>query len=504
MKPPLIIYWTRRDFRLLDNPALLAASEASRQDNVPFLPLFVLEDYMTEAKPEYQFGYPSRWFLAQTIPKYAEKFKYFALVKGKAVKYLINLSKKYELTVYVNDDVYIDFYIQVAKLKTARINIEVCDDALTINKDTRSGTGTIYSIFTPFKKAVWTSFTAKRIFPDVDLDNINYLPKADFAKLPDQVEIKTEEIWRLFSKSRSILVNEQVIDLTKLVPEPKLAGWYTSEAEAIARFEYYLESDELDNYKKNRDSLELDAQGDESEGYAYSSKTSKMSLALAWGLVSSRTLVTMMQKYYGETFDNPFSNRVSEGALTYISELIWREFYRYQMFHHPELMQTEFQKRFQGTIKWIDDEEAMKRFIAWIKGETGYGVVDAAMKQIAETGWMHNRSRMIVASILTKNLGVNWRWGQEYFRSALIDLDEASNNGGWQWGASVGTDPKPIRIFNPELQAKNYDACGAYQARWLTSDSVLKSPTTPLVEHKVAREDALQRYGLKEVEPRDY
>jgi deoxyribodipyrimidine photo-lyase len=101
---------------------------------------------------------------------------------------------------------------------------------------------------------------------------------------------------------------------------------------------------------------------------------------------------------------------------------------------------------------------------------------------------------------------VDWRWGQEYFRAALIDLDEASNNGGWQWGASVGADPKPIRIFNPELQAKNYDASGAYQKRWLKSDDnfSLLAPSVPIVEHKVAREEALKRYGLSKEEPRDY
>jgi deoxyribodipyrimidine photo-lyase len=115
------------------------------------------------------------------------------------------------------------------------------------------------------------------------------------------------------------------------------------------------------------------------------------------------------------------------------------------------------------------------------------------MKQLAATGWMHNRARMVVASILTKNLGVDWRWGQEYFRAMLIDLDEASNNGGWQWGASVGADPKPIRIFNPYLQAKNYDADGAYQRRWLGNEPLL-SGRVPLIPHADARAQALIRY----------
>jgi deoxyribodipyrimidine photo-lyase len=297
------------------------------------------------------------------------------------------------------------------------------------------------------------------------------------------------------SKHRHFSAGGVVIDLGELTPLPTFTNWYTCEAEALVHFKNYLEGGDLDSYKENRDSLEKDADG--------IGKTSKMSLALAWGLVSSRTLIKMIKNHFDEPFDNIFSNRVSAGALTYLSELVWREFYRYQLFHRPDLMQTEFQVKFQGTINWEQGVLAMERFIAWIKGETGYPVVDAAMKQIAATGWMHNRSRMVVASILAKNFGVDWRWGQEYFRAALIDLDEASNNGGWQWGASVGADPKPIRIFNPELQAKNYDASGAYQAKWLDVN-VIQTPIVPLIEHKDAREEALQRYGLSKVTPRDY
>lgn len=497
MKPKLNIYWSRRDLRLKDNLALLAATEACKLGDVPFLPLFILEDYMTAAKPESQFGYPQRYFLAQALPLFAKNFTNFALVKGKAAQYLIKLSTSYDLTIFVNDDVYVDFYAQVNKLKAAGIKVEVLEDALTISKDTRSGGGDVYSIFSPFKRMVWTSFTAKRTLNIPKLDDLHYFE----GDLLQSVEISTEAIWSEFSKNRKISVANWVLNLDDLLPLPKLEGWYWCEKDALARFEYFLESEELDRYDQNRNSLELDANTGESDGHAYSSQTSKMSLALAWGLVSARTLVRMMQDYYSESFDNPMSSRVSVGALTYISELIWREFYRYQLFHRPELMNQEFQKRFQGTINWVEDTVARERFLAWIKGETGYPIVDAAMKQLAETGWMHNRSRMIVASILTKNLGVDWRWGQEYFRAVLIDLDEASNNGGWQWGASVGTDPKPIRIFNPDLQAKNYDTSGAYQKRWLENgEFILGAPTVPIVEHKVARNEALKRYGLSKEE----
>lgn len=505
--PPLTIYWSRRDLRLADNPALLAATQHAIAHNTAFLPLFIFEDYMTAGDPTFQFGYPSRWFLSEALPQFTSQFERFALVTGKGAQYLIDLSKKYELTVFVNDDVYIDFYKQISKLQNAGVNVTVLEDALSVPKDTRSGEGNLYSVFTPFKKNVWARFIAHKPQPKFTATSeLTYLTESELKQFPNILTSTPEAILAVFSKKRLLNIGGTTLDLNDLIPEQKITGWYTTEAEALTRFADYLKSGDLDAYKKNRDSLELDAANQDEARTAYTGKTSKMSLALAWGLVSARTLMQMMQKHFDESFDNPFSARVCEGALTYISELIWREFYRYQLFHRPDLMDTEFQKKFQGTIQWVDSKTAQTRFVAWIKGETGYPVVDAAMKQLAATGWMHNRSRMIVASILTKNFGVDWRWGQEYFRAVLIDLDEASNNGGWQWGASVGADPKPIRIFNAELQAKNYDASGTYQDRWLRNGDAfsLAAPPVPIIEHKLAREEALKRYGLSKEIPRDY
>jgi len=191
----------------------------------------------------------------------------------------------------------------------------------------------------------------------------------------------------------------------------------------------------------------------------------------------------------------------SESVTQYISELIWREFYRYILWHNPDCLDLEFQSKYReknlegkqvSKIPWKSGAEAESIFLSWIKGQTGYPLVDAAMNEIAKTGWMHNRTRMVVASILTKNLGIDWRWGQDYFRSILVDLDEASNNGGWQWAASTGSDPKPIRIFNPYLQAEKYDPKNLYQQKWLPADYISK----PIVEHSIARQLAMQRYGL--------
>jgi deoxyribodipyrimidine photo-lyase len=193
----------------------------------------------------------------------------------------------------------------------------------------------------------------------------------------------------------------------------------------------------------------------------------------------------------------------NEGSGVWLSELIWRDFYAQIMANFPHAMARSFKPEYDA-IKWEHGPHAHKLFDAWCQGRTGYPLVDAAMMQLAKTGWMHNRSRMIVASVLTKNLGVDWRWGQEYFRAMLIDLDEASNNGGWQWGASVGADPKPIRIFNPYLQAANYDKKNVYQNKWLSKE-YFDANIPPIIEHKDAREQALKRYGLsKDAGARDY
>jgi deoxyribodipyrimidine photolyase len=201
-------------------------------------------------------------------------------------------------------------------------------------------------------------------------------------------------------------------------------------------------------------------------------------------------------RQYGDQLDEVLNLLDSLGyKVSYYSFLHTQRFGRWKrVLSRYRLMEREFQERFRGTIRWVEGSEAYTRFTAWMRGKTGYPIVDAAMLQLARAGYMHNRARMIVASVLTKNLGVDWRWGQEYFRAMLLDLDEASNNGGWQWGASVGADPKPIRIFNPYLQAENYDPDATYQKQWLAAR--YGEGRAPLIPHPDARADALRRYGL--------
>ena len=484
MKQKIVVYWSRKDFRLHDNPALFASIKYARQEKLPLLPIFILEDYMLSANPKEQFGYPSRIFLSKALPAFGKNFKNFTIFSGKAAQTMKSLADLFDITVFVNEDVFIDFYTQIKSIKKSGVNIKLFNDVLTISKETKTGSGKIYSIFTPFKNAVMKEFSEAKVLPKADLSNLTH-ENLDFGDLANKIiENSEQNLISLFSQKRIFLAGGVEYDIDLLLKfKGDYSNWYFEESAAIKNFEEFLQN-KISVYKDQRDQLD-------SEG------TSRMSLALAWGLISARS----MREKIDEAVDSS-----SEDVSHYISELIWREFYKYLLFHKPELMNTEFQEKFRGSISWVANDIAQIRFKKWIQGETGYPIVDAAMMELAKTGYMHNRARMIVASVLTKNFGVDWRWGQEYFRAMLIDIDEASNNGGWQWGASVGADPKPIRIFNPYLQAKNYDKNGLYQKKFLR-ENYFSMPPEVLIEHKEAREDALVRYGLSEAKnlfPRDY
>ncbi|MDF5415575.1 FAD-binding domain-containing protein, partial [Vibrio parahaemolyticus] len=158
-------------------------------------------------------------------------------------------------------------------------------------------------------------------------------------------------------------------------------------------------------------------------------------------------------------------NDLTEGKATWLSEIIWREFYQHLLVFEPKLVKGKGFIDWEDKIQWSYDEKAFER---WKTGTTGYPVVDAAMRQLNQTGWMHNRLRMIVASFLTKDLHIDWRWGEAYFMSKLVDGDFAANNGGWQWSASTGCDGQPyFRIFNPISQGEKFDVNGEFVRHWV-------------------------------------
>lgn len=176
---------------------------------------------------------------------------------------------------------------------------------------------------------------------------------------------------------------------------------------------------------------------------------------------------------------------------TFLNELIWREFYAMVLAEYPETVTSSFKREYDN-ISWRNNEEEFK---AWCDGKTGFPIVDAGMRQLNQTGWMHNRLRMITASFLTKHLLIDWRWGESYFAALLLDYEQSSNIGGWQWAASSGTDAVPyFRIFNPDLQTKKFDPHLKFIREWVPEYADPFSYPKPIVDHKTARERALKAY----------
>ncbi|WEK70511.1 MAG: deoxyribodipyrimidine photo-lyase [Candidatus Chryseobacterium colombiense] len=199
--------------------------------------------------------------------------------------------------------------------------------------------------------------------------------------------------------------------------------------------------------------------------------TTHLGIALRFGTISIRKCVKFALQH----------------SYTWLNELIWREFFMQILFHFPYVVTHCFKEKYEN-IKWRNNEEEFK---AWCEGKTGYPIVDAGMRELNETGFMHNRVRMIVASFLTKHLLIDWRWGEAYFAQKLLDYDLSANNGNWQWAAGCGCDAAPyFRIFNPEEQTKKFDKNLSYIKKWLAD----YDESVPLVEHKFARGRALETY----------
>lgn len=223
----------------------------------------------------------------------------------------------------------------------------------------------------------------------------------------------------------------------------------------------------LANYEKKRD-------------FPAEEGTTRLGVHLRFGTVSIRQVTAAALNYSG----------------TFLNELIWRNFYIDILWHFPYVQTNSF-KRDYDHIQWLNSE---KDFARWCEGTTGYPMVDAGMKQLDETGYMHNRLRMVVASFLCKHLLIDWRWGEAYFADKLLDFELASNNGGWQWAAGSGCDAAPyFRIFNPMVQREKFDPELAYIKKWLPHYGTSAYPK-PIVEHKIARDRAIRVYqqGLRQ------
>jgi deoxyribodipyrimidine photo-lyase len=268
------------------------------------------------------------------------------------------------------------------------------------------------------------------------------------------------------------------------------------EAEALRRLEEFCGSGSVLEYQEQRNSPALEG-------------TSRLSPHLRWGTIGIRQIWQATVEIEADLR----SEEAGASLQTWRQELAWREFYKQVLAHWPQVVTEPFRPGF-GNFEWENRQDLWQ---AWCEGMTGYPIVDAAMRQLNQTGWMHNRCRMIVASFLTKDLLIDWRWGEQYFMQKLVDGDLSANNGGWQWSASVGTDAKPLRIFNPATQAAKFDPEGEYIRRYVPELAGLDAPLlldmsdsklgqmarrqrqdcgypTAIVDHRLRQEEFKRRY----------
>jgi deoxyribodipyrimidine photo-lyase len=259
---------------------------------------------------------------------------------------------------------------------------------------------------------------------------------------------------------KSYPTNNYFNNLLKIAPLPIPTLADIGFKESNQKFPSKHFSNKLTDYEDKRDFPAVDA-------------TTHIGMHLRFGTISIREAAQQALK---------------EKAYKWLSELAWRDFYMMILWHFPRIVHQSFKPAYDN-IQWLNNESD---FEAWCEGKTGYPLVDAGMRQLNQTGYMHNRVRMVVASFLTKHLLIDWRWGEAYFAEKLLDYEMASNIGGWQWSCGCGNDAAPyFRVFNPELQAKKFDPDQAYINLWLPEYKQQKH-VQPIVEHAFARERVLK------------
>ncbi len=419
------LVWHRRDLRIDDNPALSEAiAQVGERGVVLGIFIFdpdILDDGVTEgSKVDFMLG-----CLRELQANYRRLGSDLLFMHGQPIAAICELATAISAShVFFNQDVE-PFAIKrdrEATLALQKLGIKVqsfTDIGLIAPDAIATQAGEPYKVYTPF----WRNWQNKPKPKPVDAPQ-KLTGLASYENLPTISLPSLRELG---------FIND--INLPK-----------SGEAAALELLISFCDREGILGYKTERD---LPAHAG----------TSTLSPHLRFGTVGIRRV----WEYAIAAEQRSRSEEESIGITTWQQELAWREFYQHVLFYFPKLETGAYRPQMQN-FPWEDDQE---NFVAWCEGRTGYPIVDAAMRQLNQTGWMHNRCRMIVASFLTKDLMINWQWGEKYFMQKLLDGDLTANNGGWQWSASSGMDPKPLRIFNPASQARKYDPEGEYILRWL-------------------------------------
>jgi len=444
-KTKINIHWFRRDLRMNDNHALFTALSG----DFPVLPIFIFDPNILTHLPKkdarVQFIHSTLASIHEQLISVGSALRVFHCTPEEALE---QLTQEFDVqNLYANRD-----YEPNARSRDKRIYDSLKEKGITFigKKDhvifeaseVTKDDGLPYTVYTPYSKK-W---------------------KARLVSHPINC-YRSEDLQSNFLQTRTTDFHSQG---AMQGPSEGVSEGAMQELEQIG-FEktaikfpsIQLNAHAIQNYHLHRDFPAIEG-------------TTRMSLHLRFGTVSTRSLVL-----YGLTSNEKWLN-----------ELIWREFYQMIIYHFPDTVDKAFKPAY-DFIEWNNNEN---EFQLWCEGKTGYPLVDAGMRELNETGFMHNRVRMVVASFLTKHLLIDWRWGERYFAEKLLDFDLASNVGGWQWAAGSGCDAAPyFRIFNPTSQMEKFDKQNEYIKKWVPEFNTAKY-SEPIVEHTFARNRCLEKY----------
>jgi deoxyribodipyrimidine photo-lyase len=465
------LVWFRGDLRLEDNPALRNAFEQS--DEIHAIYIFSNEQHKkhNEANVKVNFLKTNLILLAKQLAKLNVPLTilknngftedYSSIVKFVEVK---NIDKVFWNNQFGIDEANRDTKVKKYLIEKNIITETFNDQVLYQPGFLRTGNGLPYSVFTPFKRKWIENFK-------IDFLDIEYIYKAK-NKLGYSLNIEDFN----FNIKKKHQVNMEL--------------WPAGEHEAEKKLHEFL-AHKVSNYSKNRNDPILDG-------------TSRISPYLTLGIISPKKCILEALKINNFEF-----NSGNLGITKWIDEIIWREFYKNIMFSFPKVSRGQPFQDYSKKIQWRYNKEEFK---AWKEGKTGFPIVDAAMRQLIYEGWMHNRLRMVAAMFFTKNMLHDWRLGEAYFMQNLIDGDFASNNGGWQWSSSTGTDAAPyFRIFNPITQSTNFDKEGLFIKKYVPElkdldNSVIHNPPKeyskycnypePILDLKESRLRAIEAFKI--------
>ena len=462
----MLIYWLRNDFRLNDNEAL-SYLLSSENDN------FIFFSY---DKEKYKFRSAQKWWLYKTLKIFDKKLSEigvkFIVENDLEYSFLEKIIKNKKITevcwnkIFSPEEIAIENNI-IKLLEKNNIKHKIFSSNLLQNPDQcRKKDNTPFQVFTPF----W--------------------------KNAEMIYLKNYKYKKNLIKSKKSLKNNNQAKIETILPKKKWYEkfekyWFPGEDIALKKIKSF-NSEKINFYDKNRDFPSIEG-------------TSKLSPHLAFGEISPKKIYDECTKIKNKKI----------GVTKFLNEIGWREFAYHLINHFPIMLKKNLRKNF-DKFPWSENKKFLDK---WKKGNTGYPIVDAAMKQLYETGWMHNRLRMVVGSFLVKHLRINWTEGEKYFKDTLLDYDTANNVSGWQWIAGCGADAAPyFRIFNPITQGEKFDPNGEFVKYWipnlkkvpkkfihkpwelpeeqakLINFNLIKDYFEPIVDHKMAREAALKAF----------